>query len=203
MKQLQKRLVIDTATHARYVGLFEGDRSIEEVYEPGHNHHSETLIPTIEALCKQCAFALADVDQIIVGIGPGSYTGVRIGVTVAKMFGWTLSIPVYAISSLALMASAHIVNDVVVPTIDARRGNTFLGVYTLANNQLVALEDDQYTALEAFRQSHQAYRYVSEGKPNPPLIFQSPLLKAVDNIHELAPHYLRKTEAERNLEAKP
>lgn len=201
MKPLPKRLVIDTATHARYVGLFEGNKALYEVYESGHNNHSETLIPSIEKALHATSIQLGDLDGIIVGIGPGSYTGVRIGVTVAKMFGWTLSLPVFTVSSLALMASAHESDQPIIPTIDARRGNAFLGVYHYENSMLTRFEEDQHTALEPFLKTHQGMRCVHEGKPNPRVLFDSPLVQLIDNIHTLAPHYLRKTEAERNLES--
>ena len=72
----------------------------------------------------------ADIDAIAVSEGPGSYTGARIGVTIAKTLAWTLGKPLVGVSTLkALAANALFFNGLICPIVDARRGNVYAGVY--------------------------------------------------------------------------
>jgi tRNA threonylcarbamoyladenosine biosynthesis protein TsaB len=202
MKKLLKRLVIDSATKYLYISLLDGDTILEEYYDEGHNDHSVVLMPTIEEMMNKWNLKVADLNEIIVGIGPGSYTGLRVGVVIAKMFGWNNSIPVKTVSSLALLASASD-EEYVLAEIDARRGNSFLGLFQNASGVLKAVSAEELTNLEEYKENaNKIYSEVfvsSMGKPNILKVLNSPLLTKVENIHELNPNYLRVTEAERNL----
>ena len=199
MKQSYKRLVIDSATKYLYIGLFDDTEMIEESYEAGHNDHSVKLMSEIERIFMDNDITVSDLSEIIVGIGPGSYTGLRIGVVVAKMFGWNNNIPVKTVSSLALMASRSD-EKYVLAEIDARRGNSFLGLYINDGKSLVLVDKEQLVNLEEFQASLEVpFVTVSEGKPNIAKIVSSNLLTLVEDIHNLNPNYLRITEAERNL----
>ena len=199
MKSL-KRLVIDSATKYLYVALFDGDNCLEKFHEEGHNDHSVKLMTEVEKLCINNGLKIKDLDEIIVGIGPGSYTGLRIGVVVAKMFGWNNDIPVKTISSLALMASSYLGKELIIPEIDARRGNSFLGVYKNEGKGLSLVMDEELTNLENFKSKMtETYEVVSFGEPNITKILNSNLLNVVEDVHGLNPNYLRLTEAERNL----
>ena len=129
MKKLLKRLVIDSATKYLYVALYEDNKCLGKYYESGNNDHSTKLMIEIERIFSISNTKVANLDEIIIGIGPGSYTGLRIGVVVAKMFGWNNDIPVRTISSLALMASSYEGEEYILSEIDARRGNSFIGLY--------------------------------------------------------------------------
>ena len=159
-------------------------------------------MPTLEALLSTHRLTPKAIHEIYVGVGPGSYTGIRIGVVVAKMLGWSLKIPVYEVSSLALMASSVDDDTIILPYIDARRGHAFTGVYQLENGLLKRLKEDQYSHFETFK-SHVDYdKIIDFGKPDMTKLFHSTLVKKVDNIHHLSPVYLRETEAERQLKSK-
>lgn len=198
MKKRSKYLIIDTATSYLYVALYEGFEPIDIVYQQGKNNHSVTLMPTIETLFDHTKMSLEDIDEIVVGVGPGSYTGVRIGVVVAKMFAWSLNKPLWTISSLALLASAA-KGPKILAYQDARRGNAFLGLYEYRDKQLKRLQEDQHTALDAFISNHAIDETISEGKPDFSLLLASDLLIRASSVHHVSPLYLRKTEAERNL----
>lgn len=201
MKTLLKRLVIDTATKYLYISLLERDSVLESYYQPGQNDHSVKLMSEIEQMFKRQGWTVKDLDHIIVGIGPGSYTGLRIGVVVAKMFGWNNNIPVSTISSLALIASSTDTGIWILAEMDARRGNSFLGVYENVGKGLQLVQKEELTNLENYKNILQEeFEVVSFGEPNIPKILQSNLLTLVTDIHSLNPNYLRKTEAERNLE---
>lgn len=200
MKRSLKRLVIDSATKHLYIGLFDDFKPLYKFYQEGKNDHSVKLMSEIEKGFKLNNMKVSDLDEIIVGVGPGSYTGLRIGVVVAKMFGWNNSIPIKTISSLAMLASSSVWETSLLSEIDARRGNSFLGLFKLKNGVLTVEDKEQLTNLEEYKRSISVpYKVISEGEPNIEVILNSDLLTEVENIHSLNPNYLRITEAEQNL----
>lgn len=201
MKTSLTTLVIDTATSYLYVGLFEDKRAIDEVYQKGHNDHSVTLMDAISQLFEKHSLKAESLNRIVVGIGPGSYTGVRVGVVVAKMLGWSLSIPVYTVSSLAMMASSQ-VSGKTLAWIDARRGRGFMGVFETVNSMVKRLEDDVYDRVDTIKSRVEYDQAIEEGKPDFLRLDKSDLLEEVKDIHLLAPIYLRETEAEIELQKK-
>ena len=199
MSKLLKRLVIDSATKYLFVSLLDGENTLGVFYEEGNNDHSVKLMSEIERIFDANDTAVKDLDEIIIGIGPGSYTGLRIGVAVAKMFGWNNKIPVKMISSLALLASSYDGDKDILPEVDARRGNSFLGVYKNTEKALELVNEEELTNLEEYIESYtNELEVVSKGKPNIVKIINSELLVLCKDIHSLAPNYLRITEAERN-----
>ncbi|MCK4551851.1 MAG: tRNA (adenosine(37)-N6)-threonylcarbamoyltransferase complex dimerization subunit type 1 TsaB [Tenericutes bacterium] len=196
MRKLSKILVIDTATKYIFLSLVIDGVEKSYIYQQGINNHSVTIIPLLDEMLQKEKLTLRDLNEIIIGIGPGSYTGVRIGVTVAKMIGYLNKIRVRTISSLALIASASS-EKMVVPFVDARRGNAFMSVFNNKEKSLERIEEDCLKNIEDYRQKHN-FVFISEGKPDVIKILNSDLFEEVDNIHNLKPNYLRITEAERN-----
>lgn len=200
MKTLSKRLIVDTATPYLYVAIFEGERKLDEYYAEGHNDHSVKLMSEIERMFESKQWKVSDLDAIIVGIGPGSYTGLRIGVVIAKMFAWNNKIPLYTVSSLALIASSHDGDDLILAEMDARRGNSFLGLYRNQGEGLVLVDAERHTNLSDYQNSiTEPFSTVGSGRPNIVKLLHSDLLVAVEDVHKLSPNYLRPTQAERNL----
>lgn len=200
MKKSLKRLVIDSASKFLYVALYEDLECLGKYYKEGHNDHSVKLMSEIEKIFLSNDVKVKDLDEIIVGIGPGSYTGLRIGVVVVKMFAWNDDIPVKTISSLAMYASSIDTDGLILSEIDARRGNSFLGLYRKAGKTLVLEDKEKLTNLEEYKKSiKENYEIVSSGEPNIEVILNSDITTLVKDIHSLNPNYLRVTEAERNL----
>jgi len=194
------RLVIDTSSKYLFVALYKDTEYLGKYYQEGFNDHSVKLMIEIETIFNENKMKVMNVDEIIIGIGPGSYTGLRVGVVVAKVFGWNNSIPVKSISSLALLASSSSSNNLIISVIDARRGNAFIGSYKNISNVLTKIKNDQLDNLEDFKsQIIEEYDIVENGEPDLSKILKSNLLENVDDIHSLSPNYLRITEAERNL----
>ncbi len=178
-------LIIDTATENLYVGLYGKEK--REILEKGKNH-AAVLMKKIDELLGDTK--LDEIDEIIVGVGPGSYTGVRVGVVVAKMFSWTKHIPLKEISSLYIQCSGY--EGIRSVSIDARRGNAFCAIYD--NDDSLILEE----ALRPINEFTKAGLTITENeyKPNMEKIVKKATL--VKDVHALVPNYLRKTEAERN-----
>jgi tRNA threonylcarbamoyladenosine biosynthesis protein TsaB len=188
MKKSLKRLLIDSASKFLYIGLYEDLECLGKYYAEGNNDHSVKLMSEIENIFRKNNVKVKDLDEIIIGIGPGSYTGLRIGVVVAKMFAWNDDIPVRTVSSLAVFASSVTTEGLILSEIDARRGNSFLA------------DKEKLVNLEEYKESiKETYKIVSSGEPNLEVILNSDITTLVKDIHGLNPNYLRITEAERNL----
>lgn len=138
-------LGIDTATDTMSVAVGNESGILGELTTNLKKNHSVRLMPAIEQLLEECGVAVADLEKIAVSSGPGSYTGLRIGVTVAKTLAWDRQIPIVGISSLAAIAGNFaLTTKPVVPLIDARRGNVYGAVYQQGKSVFA----DQHIALE-------------------------------------------------------
>ena len=126
-------LYIETATDVCSVAISRGDEVIGLKEEAGGNNHAKNLLPFVEEVLKQGGCTVKDLDGVAVSIGPGSYTGLRIGVSTAKGIAYTAGIPVMAIGTLEgiaqgakqLWSSQSSENVQIVPMIDARRMEVF------------------------------------------------------------------------------
>ena len=138
-----KVLAIDTSTYVLGVALVDNDKVVGELITNIKKNHSLRAMPAVEQLMKECGITPKELDRIVVANGPGSYTGVRIGVTIAKTLAWSLNIPIVGISSLHLLAAnGRYFQGVICPIMDARRGQVFTGLYEWDNNRLVTNKED-------------------------------------------------------------
>ena len=127
-------LGIDTANTPLSVAIVKDGTILAEVNSSMAVNHSLRAMPAIEELFATVQMQPKDIDAIAVSEGPGSYTGVRIGVTIAKTLAWTLKKPLYGVSSLkVLAANAPYFNGLICPIVDARRNNVYAGVYEFVN----------------------------------------------------------------------
>ena len=192
-----KTLILDSATNKLYVSLVIDETVVYETYTSSEKGHAKTIMVEIENACKKGGIELINVDKVIVGIGPGSYTGVRMAVTVGKMMATMAeSIKLYSISTLVLMASGY--DGKVLSTIDARRGNCFGMIYDMNSDSYIQNEALYERALL----ENNVFNYKvdeNEYKVNPLKVIS--LASMVDEPRTLVPNYLRDTEAERNLNA--
>ena len=97
-------LVMDTSNSYLAVGLFKDNMCLEAFQEKGSRRQSEKAIPTLKEVLDRHHIALKDVNEMIITSGPGSYTGVRIAMTVAKVFCAMADKPIYTVSTLLLYA---------------------------------------------------------------------------------------------------
>lgn len=110
------------------IGGHEGVRASFHVAR--RRRHLETLAPAIEFTCRQAGVQLSDLGAIAVDIGPGLFSGLRVGVATAKALAQSLRIPVIGVASLDLLAfDVRYSNRVIVPVLDARRGELYWGFY--------------------------------------------------------------------------
>lgn len=102
-----KELVLDTSSQVLVVNIVIDGVIKYAVNSIGKNNHSDNLMNYIKEGLKSLKLDISDMDRIVCGYGPGMYTGLRVSMTIAKMFSWTLNIPLYVISSLDLLSSGY------------------------------------------------------------------------------------------------
>jgi len=130
-----KTLCFDTSSKTMSVSLFESELLVANYILNIKKNHSITLLPTIDQLLKDVSWTPGALKKIVVAKGPGSFTGIRIGVSVAKTLAYTLKIPLYAVSSLAMLAyNAYDYQGTLVVLFDARRENVYAGAYKFFDN---------------------------------------------------------------------
>lgn len=164
---------------------------------------ANSIMPLIRDSFNEVDFDIKDIDKIFVTVGPGSFTGVRVGITVAKTISWGLNIPVYPISTLEYLASIDSNCNKIISIIDARRGNVFSAVYDLNLNKLATEKLVSYDSLNIADDTV----VVSYDGVYDSTISNVNILKLINkhlddksiNPHKLVPNYLKKTEAEENL----
>ena len=192
-----KTLILDSATNKLYVSLVIDEQIVYETYTSSEKGHAKTIMVEIDNACKKANIELINIDQVVVGIGPGSYTGVRMAVTVGKMLATMANdIKLLSISTLVLMASGYTGN--VLSTIDARRGNCFGMIYDM-NSDSYAQEESLYERISLEANTYDYKVDENEYKVNPLKVIS--LANLVEEPRTLVPNYLRDTEAERNLNA--
>lgn len=117
-------LSIETATPVAAVALVDAERSVA-VEASRDMHHVETLVPTIEDLLKDRSWSLRDLDLIVVDVGPGLFTGLRVGVSAARSLAAALGCAIAPVTSLEVLASSRRDHDDRWAVVDARRGEVF------------------------------------------------------------------------------
>lgn len=201
-----KSLLIDTATSNILVTIIEGQNVLYEYKENIISDMSSKLLPIIDEGLKSLNLKLNDIDKIFVVNGPGSFTGIRVGVTTAKTIAWALKKEIIALSSLELMSTTKTNKKYLVPMIDARRGNVFAGIY---DNELNCIKSDKLVNLKEFINNlDYDYEIISHDNINVKTMIkpQIEVLKIINkhtndkgiNPHNLNPNYLKLTEAEEN-----
>lgn len=194
---MMKTMIIDTSSDYLYISFLDNDKEIYQTIFEGRNNHSEHLIKFIEDGLTKNNLQVKDFNQIIVGIGPGSYTGIRLALSVAKMFAWTSKIPLFTISSLDILASGHYKNNqTIITTLRAKKNYVYTNVLGFKDGQLVRLFDDAFLSVADFEENilskYHDYILVDQLYKFDALeIANSPFLSRVKDVHQIVPNYLR------------
>ncbi len=150
-------LAFETSAKAASVALTENGRLLAESYQNTGMTHSQTLMVMAEDLLKQCGLTVADVDGVAVAEGPGSFTGVRIGVAAAKGFAWGRELPCWGVSTLEAMAvSLGAYQGWVCPVMDARRSQVYNALFYVNHGEITRSCEDRAIALEELKRELQA-----------------------------------------------
>ncbi|WP_425892181.1 tRNA (adenosine(37)-N6)-threonylcarbamoyltransferase complex dimerization subunit type 1 TsaB [Aeromonas veronii] len=139
-----KILAVDTATEACSAALLVGDKLFSR-WEEAPRDHTRKILPMVQAVLEDAGISLSDLDAIAFGRGPGSFTGVRIGISVAQGLAFGAGVPLIGISTLAAMAQgAYRLDSVeqVLTAIDARMNEVYFGRYELIDGRMQLVGDE-------------------------------------------------------------
>ena len=220
-------LALDSTAVVASVALCRDDTPIAAFTVKNGNTHSETLLPMVESVLKTAGYTADDVDLFACSVGPGSFTGVRIGVSTVKGLAFGKNKPCVAVSTLEALAENLIpCEGILCPVMNARRGQVYNALFRYENGRLTRLcEDRAISALdletELLAQSEAAYfsgdgvgeiqrlcKQIKPGKVSDHLVDQNAVSVAkcayrayLAGTHctdaELSPVYLRLPQAER------
>jgi len=152
-----KVLAIETATAVCAAAIVEGEKVLCEIAREEERGHSEQLVGFIDKLSRESGILLPEIGGIAVSIGPGSFTGLRIGLSVAKGLAIALDKPLTAVSTLEALARNCLVHgtgsgdEVVVSLLDARRDELFAAMYRRRGSGLACVLPPMATRLEELR----------------------------------------------------
>lgn len=226
-----KILAIDTSSKICTVAILEDTQLIKQLDSNDEKTHSQKLMPLIDELFKETNLTLDDIDLLSCTVGPGSFTGVRIGVSTVKAFADVKKIPVCSISSLEALAYNLDTRNLICSLIDAKNDNVYFGLFQKENEhyiikeQLIAEHIDNILPILSKYDSQ--IIFVGDGSQN----HKDKILKTLPNSifadnndaigysvglagyynyknnnygdsNTLTPLYLRKSQAERALEEK-
>ena len=224
-----KILGIDTSTKIATIAVIDEEKVLGEYTLNQEMSHSENLIPMIKELLNNLYIKIEDIDLYGVAIGPGSFTGLRIGVAAVKSLAHLFNKPIVGVSTLQGMAYNLPHNKVVIPMIDARRDRVYTGVYSWENGILKTIKADDVLEMEVLLDELKEYDTIAVNGDGSILykdrlinnlkdikfstkgqnickatsICELALLKynngEVDDFYTLAPEYLRETQAQREL----
>lgn len=208
-------LFIDTCNYRLIVAVIdeENNKILTIHNEKISGDLSSYIFQVIDDLISAANITPDDIKKVYSVVGPGSFTGIRIGVTISKTFAWAKKIKCIPISSLEVLASTSVSTDLVVPMIDARRACVYGAIYDRDLNPVL---EDSYISLESLSNNlpkDKSYTFVSDEDLN---YFADVVESNVDvlkiinkykndegvNPHILNPCYLKMTEAEANLLSK-
>lgn len=202
-----KYLYLDTSSSYLYAGIVSNDSLLDEIKLKLDKELSIFTLPRIVEMLDRQQLKPADIDRILVVNGPGSFTGIRIGITIAKTIAWTLKKEIVTISSLAAMALSVDGYSYVVPAINARRGYVFAGIF---NSEGKEIKKEQHILGSILQEDlDQLDNYVIVTNDEIPLdgktvAYDPDILRIVMqyknapsiNPHSVEPNYLKQTEAE-------
>ena len=202
-------LFLDTSDKDIIIAIFIENEVIYYKNEVNDNHLSERLLPLIDIAFKELKMNINEVDKIFVVNGPGSFTGVRIGVTVAKVIASSLNKDIVVISELETLSTTSTKKKYIVPLIDAKRDYVYTAMY---DNKLKSItKDERILYKELINKLEKDYdlndiEFVSNYEYDNSIKPKFEIKKIIEkhykskslNPHNVNPNYLKLTEAEEN-----
>lgn len=216
-----KILALDTSTETMSLALLEAEQLVAEVRLSSPRGHAEALPEVLADLLSRVGWEAKDLQRVVVGVGPGSYTGMRVGIAFGKSMAYALEIEVVGVSTLEALA-ATLQGKSIVPILDARRDRVYAGLYV--NKDGISVEKDiDVLPLDEVLSWGESLVFTGPGLKNedykrrileaghliaPPALFDVSAYalglcgaaKEAQEFSSVQPLYLRKTRPERRLE---
>lgn len=205
-----KYLFLDTSSEELVIAISDDNHIIEQRNLQAMNNYSKYALVELETIFKQSNLNPNDIDKLFIVNGPGSFTGVRIGVAIIKTYAWSLNKTVIPISSLKAYALSINNFDYCVSIIDARREAVYAGIYDKEYNNII---EEQYISIEDLNKNIDNLQGIIKVTGNIEINNNKTIPVKLDvmniinyyknnngvNVHELKPNYLKKVEAEEKL----
>ena len=205
------KLFIDTASTKRIASVITDDKIKSIIEEENGINLSVRMLPIVEQVLKDAQLLPTDIAEIYVIDGPGSFTGIRVGITIAKVYAWALKKKIVPLSELELLATTPFKGNLIVPYIDARRDYAYAAIYDQDLNiymepchisrtkLLEKLPKDREVVFVSYDHIQTDYPVI---KPNIDIvkILNKHRNDTGVNPHECNPHYLKMTEAEEKMQ---
>lgn len=156
-----KVLSLDTSTLMATCAVIEDDRLIGEYSVNQDMSHSENLMPMIEELLNNLKYDIEDIDLYAVAVGPGSFTGLRIGLATMKAFTHLFDKDIVGVSTLEGLAYNMAFSEVVIPMIDARRDRVYTAIYRWEKEELIEVLEPQVLEIEEILEKASEYEKVA------------------------------------------
>ena len=200
-------LFLNTSVDFLSVAIVKDDVVLDSFYTKLNNDLSKITLSVIDDMLNRLSISKRDINRIVCVNGPGSFTGLRIGVTIAKVWAYSLNIDIVGVSSLYVL-STGVEGDYIVPIIDARRGYVYAGIYD--KNYNVVMEDC-YISLEELSNrvidldsdviyvSSNGFNGSIEYVPDIDKVFKYLDMDNVSDSFSFVPNYLKRVEAEEKL----
>ena len=186
------RLFLDTSNKYLYIAVLNDLKVVFEHVQPGNNNHSETLVQVLENTLKENDIELDNIEEIFVGRGPGSYTGVRVACTVAKVLAYIKNKKLCSFSSLDLLLTTNLTFGKVVCQMDARRGFSYAKAFNISEN-IEVIKEEEFTETTKLQDEFADALFITNESSNynPVILIEKGLFREENNIHGFVPTYLR------------
>lgn len=151
-------LGLDTSTKVATIAVIDEEKVIGEYSLSKDMSHSEKLMPMIKEILDNIDLKIQDIDLYTVGLGPGSFTGLRIGIATMKSFSHLFDKAIIGVSTLESLAyNLHENGSIIMPMIDARRDRVYTGLYKFDQGQLKEIEGAQILEISDLKEKTAAY----------------------------------------------
>ena len=201
-------LYIDTSDKDVSIAIIKDNLELANITKNIPNEHSIYAAPFLKEALTSCHLEPNDIDNIMVVNGPGSFTGIRIGITIAKVYAYLLKKEIRTVSSLKALALS-IENDYILALIDAKHDNYYLGLYDNHYNEIIpeqfATQDTVLKLIEKYNPQivsndniNLTNLTISKPSINIPKIVSYYLTKETENPHLVVPNYLKLPQAMEN-----
>lgn len=151
-------LAFESSAKAASVALMRDGVLLAESFQNNGKTHSATLMPMAQQVLRDCGVAPTELTAVAVAKGPGSFTGVRIGVSAAKGLAWGADKPVCGVSTLAAMAAQMtMMRGIICPVMDARRSQVYNALFESDGKKLTRLTEDRAISLENLKKDLETY----------------------------------------------
>lgn len=197
-----KTIIMDTSNTYLVIGLYENDICVDKFQEDGNRRQSEYALTHLDELLKKHSWEILNVDEMVITIGPGSYTGQRVALTIAKTLAAISKIKIKVVSSL----HGYVGNGKAISVIDARSRKIFVGVYqdnqAVIADQIMLIDD-----FDEFKKKYEDFDVVGDsdivGYDKVELDLSERIYQAsksvayCDDVDNIVPQYLKDVEAKK------